>query len=155
MLDKIAVVIIGYDLSGASTLCKASFRMATSLGVMSCSHCDSWMQTYLIRSPAQLREALRIVRKGLDDGELRELPVPTHTSNGVEIVPVAQLLDTSVPWPDVLQARLGCPVCGQQFSLLCETYHGPGGKWTPDAQPVDAPDRLPASSRTPTTASDL
>jgi len=97
---------------------------------MSCSCCGSWMQTHPIRSPAQLREALRIVKKGLDDGELREIPPPAHPSDGNEVIPVAQLLDPSVPWPDVLRVRLECPVCAQQFSLSCETYHGSGGRWS-------------------------
>jgi len=32
---------------------------------------------------------------------------------------------------------------------MCEAYRSMIERWRPDAQPVDAPDRLPAGSRQP------
>jgi hypothetical protein len=33
-------------------------------------------------------------------------------------------------WFDYMECRLHCQLCGQNFSLNCETYHGSGGDWT-------------------------
>jgi hypothetical protein len=91
------------------------------------------MQTRPIRSPAELLEVLGIVKSGLAEGELREIPPPPRASDDAEVIAFAQLLEASHPRPDVFRVRLECPVCAQRFSLSCETYHGSGGRWSPDA----------------------
>lgn len=88
------------------------------------------MDPHDIRSPAQLRATLAVVKKGVADGELREVSNYGSAPDGVERVPLDRLLDPTIAWPDVLRVELECPACRQRFSLSCETYHGSGGRWS-------------------------
>ena len=79
-----------------------------------------------LRTPADLRQAIRVGRQRVDGGTLADAldgsPIETPFSE----------LAVDGPWPDIVSASLACTACGRRFSLTCETYHGAGGRWAPD-----------------------
>jgi len=93
---------------------------------MSCSRCQELGVKVSIRSPAELREAIRVVRANLVDGTLEQLP-------GDQVHPMPPFLSVieEGPWGDFLLYEFWCRSCGARFTLSVETYHGAGGFWTP------------------------
>lgn len=96
---------------------------------MTCEHCEPLRVQHPISTPADLRQAIRIVRANLEDGRLVEVE-----GGGPDVVPFGSL-PPEAPWPDHFQCRFACSSCGTRFRLAAETYHGSGGSWAPEPPP--------------------
>ena len=91
-----------------------------------CQECEGIALEQQIRSPAELKQALRVLQGEIQRSVLEQLIVPA--SDGLEQPSVHDLL--SEPNPDIFCSHFRCRHCGQQFELMCETYHGSGGRWS-------------------------
>jgi len=92
-----------------------------------CESCTELMFDQPIISPADLAQSIRVIKQRFDEGVLVEAPVGNSRDTAFSSLPA------NGPWPDLIHSRLACASCGQAFILECETYHGAGGKWMPDA----------------------
>jgi len=94
---------------------------------MICDVCEELDLVWPIRSPRELRKAVRVALDNLGDGTLEEV------GNGPSLLEEApKLLNPTEPWPDdILEYRFACTECGATYMLSCETYHGSGGDWAP------------------------
>ena len=86
---------------------------------MACSHCDDLHREVPIRSPRELRKALRVIDANLADRTLRLVAGELPGSEREE------------PPPDVISAEFECRHCRQGFTLGVDLYHGRGGSWGP------------------------
>lgn len=94
---------------------------------MTCEKCQDLCVHYAIRSPQELRRAIKIARENLNDGTVSELV----GKNPLGLPPFQNVLPDG-PWDDIVAYRFGCTACGEVFSLHAETYHGQGGAWEPE-----------------------
>jgi len=96
---------------------------------VTCDRCKELVQTIEIRTPGDLEMVLRVVKANLGDRTLEQQPpVPGNVMPSV----VVESLAEAGPWPDVLEEKFRCPSCGQAFRLAAETFHGAGGRWSPE-----------------------
>ena len=95
--------------------------------VSACTSCVDLREVAEIKSPAQLAQAIRVVRGNLADGTLVEA---SSDAPGA-----FDSLQEGAPWPDYIEHEFNCSRCGQRFRLVAETYHGAGGRWEPIAEP--------------------
>ena len=95
-----------------------------------CEHCKEVQTNYEIRSPNELRKAIRVVRANLKDGTIAQSSYWPEGIMKIENEPFENIKDSG-PFDDVMQYYFECPKCSQIYSLSCETYHGSGGEWVP------------------------
>lgn len=95
---------------------------------MACPRCDELNLVWLIRTPGELRKAIRIVRGNVDDGTIR--PRDDDPVRGAGDVPFSELREAG-PWSDILVYRFDCTSCAQGFELFAMTYKGDGSRWHP------------------------
>jgi hypothetical protein len=93
---------------------------------MSCPQCEDLMVPFEIRTPGELGKAVRVVQANLADGTLDQ---PASSSSTRPFLEVPE----GGPWDDLLSYHFECRGCRQRFELSVETYHGAGGRWTPQA----------------------
>jgi hypothetical protein len=80
-----------------------------------CAACARFATAIELTSALQLDNLLsRVYREGIATGAL-------------------EILDGSLEWADHLGCLLVCRSCGGRFRLRCETYHGLGGWFGPEA----------------------
>ncbi|PHM45403.1 hypothetical protein Xmau_01053 [Xenorhabdus mauleonii] len=94
---------------------------------MSCEHCQELCVKYVIRTPEQLRKAIRIARNALSEGILSEIQT-TDNWNQYSFRECAE----KMIWGDIVDYHFTCNYCGTKFVLGAETYHGRGGYWSPE-----------------------
>jgi hypothetical protein len=87
-----------------------------------------------VATPQDMVRVLRQLRQLVGSGALVQM-----TTSGADFLPVL-LADVSDdgPWPDFLDMRFRSPA-GRCYRLSVETFHGCGGSWTPDVDPVSSP----------------
>ena len=82
----------------------------------------SWTGT--IRTPKNLWMAVNVVRQNVDDGTIVQI-----LRQGRSSTPIGNLgRDGSMP--DFIEMDFQCIRCEEQFHLVCENYHGSGGRWS-------------------------
>ena len=83
---------------------------------------------YKIRSRRDLVQIIHRVKKSLEEGVLSE---SSYWPEGRVRFHLPSFKDLPVngPWPDYLEYYFEEPSTGRRFRLVCETYHGYGGKW--------------------------
>ena len=83
---------------------------------------------YEIRTPQDLAHVIRTVKKSLEEGVLRE---SSYWPEGRVRFHLPSFKDVPVngPWPDYLEYYFEEPSTGRRFRLVCEIYHGDGGRW--------------------------
>ncbi len=95
-----------------------------------CNHCKDVNQKYDIKSPAELKKAIKVIKDNLNDGT-----IIGSTYWPADIIHFNQQafndLNDDGPWDDVLSYYFECPACKQLFCLSAEIYHGSGGSWSP------------------------
>ena len=101
------------------------FSPAFQLEPSACGRCSDLRQEYEIRTPGELRQAIRVARDNLADGALRDMTPPASAD-----VDFAQLC-VDGPWPDFVEHYFECATCGWRFRLAVDTYHGYRGGWEP------------------------
>jgi len=91
-----------------------------------CEHCSDLQISFDIRSPGDLKKAIKVIKANLEDGTLEEI------LNGSTIGSEELLSETSnePSWPDYFEIHFQCRHCGTRFRLEAETYHGSGGSWS-------------------------
>ena len=77
-----------------------------------------------IRTAAELREVLEMIKYALGAGQLIE----NETPGGDYSVKVSDL-PLAGPWPDYFEANFTDSRTGDKFSLKVNTYPGSGGTW--------------------------
>lgn len=94
-----------------------------------CSHCQEVNKEAVINSPKTFAQVLRVIRRNIDDGTIRQSEYwPKGTTRTCE-TPFSEI-DTQGPYQeDIYAYYFECPECEQLFSLTCNTYHGSGGRW--------------------------
>lgn len=91
-----------------------------------CKKCVDLKQVYEIKSLLDLQKAMKVIRANLDDKTLID------RSQAYPFEELEDCFKNGSPWPeDILEYFFECSACKQKFVLVCETYHGSGGKWTP------------------------
>ena len=95
-------------------------------GNFDCERCSALRQRFAIRTPGELRQAIRVARDNLADGTIVEVP----STSPIFREPFSTVTESG-PWDDVIGYGFRCTSCGQLFSLSAETYHGSGGEWRP------------------------
>ena len=83
---------------------------------------------YDIRTPQDLARMIRLVKQSLAEGVLRESSYWPEDRVRVHL-PSFEDLPAKGPWPDYLEYYFEAPSTGRRFRLVCEIYHGRGGKW--------------------------
>ncbi|MEH3578273.1 hypothetical protein POW01_04345 [Enterobacter cloacae] len=94
---------------------------------MSCEHCRELCVKYVIRTPDQLRKAIRIARNAINEGMLSEV----LTKDDWNQYSFSECAEKMI-WGDIVDYHFACNFCGTQFVLGAETYHGSGGYWSPE-----------------------
>lgn len=94
---------------------------------MSCQHCQELCVKYIIRTPDQLRKAIRVAKAALSDKTLTEI----HTADNWNQYSFNECAEKMV-WGDIVDYHFACNRCETQFVLGAETYHGSGGYWSPE-----------------------
>lgn len=100
---------------------------------MSCERCNDLCVRFDIRSPYQLKQAIKIVNENIVDGTIFEISLGGRLG--------FSKLAVDCRWSDVIACRFKCSSCGEEFSLHVETYHGSGGCWEPVNPEADCPHR--------------
>jgi len=78
-----------------------------------CEHCQQFATAIKIALPTDLTATIdRLFFNGIKPGVLK-------------------ILDGSLQCGDDMACLMECVYCKQQFSLICETYHGMGGEFGP------------------------
>ena len=95
-----------------------------------CEHCKDVHVKHEIRSPAELKKAIQIVRANLSDKTILESEYWPKGIDKIELEPFNKIKESG-PYLDNLQYYFECPMCKQIYKLSCETYHGIGGEWSP------------------------
>lgn len=99
---------------------------------MPCTSCADLCVRYQIRHPRELRNAIDIVSKNIEDGTIVEV-VDASLANHLSFSALA----SGSAWGDTIEHHFRCLNCGELFYLHAETYHGSGGYWEPvNAQSV-------------------
>jgi hypothetical protein len=93
---------------------------------MGCPRCEELLVPFEIGTPGEVGKAVRVVQANLADGTLEQLASSSSARPFLEV-------REGGPWDDLLSYRFECRGCGQRFELSVETYHGAGGRWTPQA----------------------
>src|SRR5437016_5461539 len=91
-----------------------------------CPHCADLNIAYAIRTPGELKKAIRVVLANVQDGTLKAVSANGEVV-GFEI--------PEGPWPDIIEIDFRCRHCDASFRLIAETYHGSGGEWSPAGGP--------------------
>ena len=81
-----------------------------------------------IRTPDDLSRIIRLIKRALDAGELREIDFWPKYRVSFHRPPFSAIPEEG-PWPDYMEYYFESPVTGQCFRLVCEIYHGSGGQW--------------------------
>lgn len=87
---------------------------------MSCPECRHLTEIRRIRTPAELKPVITVIKSNVADGTIQEVPGARPPFN--EIAPNRN-------WPDLINHEFTCQKCNQKFVLTVETYHGRGGYW--------------------------
>ena len=96
---------------------------------MPCTQCAHLREAQAFGSPAQLAQALAVVRANVVDGTLAEAEYRLAPALRMDQPSFAHLgLDS---WPDVFAYYFRCAGCGALYRFSAETYHGRGGDWRP------------------------
>ncbi len=86
---------------------------------------------YEIRTPGELKKAIRIIAANLDDGTIR---LSEYWPKGIlkccDSGSFSELANGH-DWGDIIEYYFECPQCRSLFHLEAETYHGRGGRWSP------------------------
>ena len=94
---------------------------------MFCDRCADLCVRYAIRTPGELKNAIKIASQNIDDGTLIEIPANS---------PLSQVTFESLVkgdrWDDLVYHKFKCTNCGEIFVLHAETYHGSSGYWEPE-----------------------
>ncbi len=95
-----------------------------------CNHCRNVNQKYDIKSPSDLKKAIKVINDNLTDGTIIE---STYWPKDIIHFDQKTFKDVNEdgPWDDVLTYYFECPACQTLFCLSAETYHGSGGSWSP------------------------
>jgi len=80
----------------------------------------------IIGTPGELWTTIDVASQNVEDGTILQVHRPAATTMPVE------KLTRSAPIPDLIQLDFHCIRCDEQFHLVCETYHGVGGRWSWD-----------------------
>ena len=91
---------------------------------MPCEECRE-LHTHRFNSRTDLVNALRVAAEEVDRGVLAPVVVVDRTIP--EQVAIGSALQAGA-LPDVLLYRFKCIVCGDNFELAADTYHG-NGEW--------------------------
>jgi hypothetical protein len=91
---------------------------------MPCEECGE-LHTHRFHSPRDLLNALRVAAEEADRGVL--VPVVVVDRTIPEQVAIESVLRAGA-LPDVVLYRFKCTVCGDEFELAADTYHG-NGEW--------------------------
>lgn len=92
---------------------------------MSCKQCQELCVKYVIREPEQLRSAIRIAERALNE----EILVETKSADDWNQYSFRECAEKMI-WSDIVDYHFICKHCGTQFVLDAETYHGNGGYWS-------------------------
>jgi len=101
------------------------FLRAVQAETSACERCSDLRLSYDIRTPGELRHAVRVARENLADGTLRDVTPRTLAEVGFAGLP------ENGPWPDLVECYFECTACGWRFRLAVDTYHGTDGNWEP------------------------
>lgn len=91
-----------------------------------CEKCEPWNTERPIRTPGEFITLIAQVSEAVKSGLL----VVRASKDWVGDGSFADLV-ASATWPDLVSHAFACSVCGQEFELSVEIYHGSGGAWTP------------------------
>jgi len=83
---------------------------------------------YEIQTPQDLAHIIRVVKKSLEEGVLIE---SSYWPKGrVRLhLPSFKDIPANGPWPDYIEYYFEELSTGHCFQLVCEIYHGHGGRW--------------------------
>ena len=95
-----------------------------------CEHCKEVNQVFYIKSPRDLRKAIKVAADNIADGTIIESNYWPEGILQCNEVPFKQLANGG-NWGDIVDLFFECPKCKQLYNLSAETYHGSGGKWAP------------------------
>lgn len=84
-----------------------------------------------IQTPGELTAIVGEIRRAIDAGLLEQVHPSEYGETVEEQVPLRQL--AWGPWPDLVHLVFRSPETGERYVLRCETYHGAGGSWGPEA----------------------
>ncbi|MCU5771632.1 hypothetical protein N5923_02895 [Erwiniaceae bacterium BAC15a-03b] len=96
---------------------------------MSCPYCQDLCVKYIIRTPADLRKAIRIAAQAVSEGIICEAELQSQW-NQFSFKQCAE----GMAWGDIVDYHFLCNRCQTQFVLGAETYHGSGGYWSPETE---------------------
>ena len=94
---------------------------------MTCDRCADLCVRYAIRTPGELKNAIKIVGQNIVDATLIEIP----SNSPLNKVNFETLVKENF-WGDVVYHKFKCTKCGEKFVLCAETYRGSGGSWEPE-----------------------
>jgi len=94
---------------------------------MTCPRCEELNLVWLIRTPGELRKAIRIVRGNVDDGTIRVLE--DDASIAADRVPFSELPETG-PW-SYIDYSFACMSCGKRFELVADADRYVDSAWRP------------------------
>ncbi len=89
---------------------------------------NSISNEYHIRTPQDLSRIIHMVKEALKGGRLVEIDywperrIPFYRAS-------FETISEKGPWPDYVEYYFEDTTTKQCFRLVCETYHGFGGKW--------------------------
>ena len=92
--------------------------------IMTCEACIDLCREVIIKTPGNLWRAVNVARQNIDAGTLVQINRQDGSHTPIE------KLNRDDPIPDLIEMDFHCTRCGEQFHLLCETYHGAGGRWS-------------------------
>ncbi|MBQ0436805.1 hypothetical protein [Providencia rettgeri] len=94
---------------------------------MSCKQCQELCVKYVIREPEQVRSAIRIAERTLNE----EILVETKSADDWNQYSFRECVEKMI-WGDIVNYHFICKHCGTQFVLAAEAYHSNGGYWSPE-----------------------
>ena len=91
---------------------------------MTCESCAELCHQVTIRTSGELWAAVNVAKQNVEDGTILQVHRSAATTTPIEE------LRRDTPIPDLIQMDFHCIRCDEQFHLVCETYHGAGGRWS-------------------------
>lgn len=89
---------------------------------MTCSYCREIPTLRAINSPERLWRAIEALQQFVADGIIEQ----AHRNR---LYPRFMDLREGEGYPDFISYQFKCSHCGEDYEIVCETYHGRGGHW--------------------------
>ncbi len=96
-----------------------------------CENCKTINQEFRIKSPRDLKKAIKVIADNIEDGTIKESDYwPKGILNCCDSGTFSELAKENL-WGDFVDYYFECPSCNRLYRLTAETYHGSGGSWRP------------------------